>query len=162
MLRANLHEFSGGALHLHHLLAFVDVVAGGLLAVDIFTGLHRPDSGEGVPVIGSRDGDRIHAGIGERLPHVLDFLGLLEATLGKGRLRDFARGLVHVAQHGDPRLRQVRVLIQVIRAASAESDDGDVDLVVCAPNAGGGGGRNGTEKESTGLGICHCETPLIR
>ena len=115
-----------------------------------------------MPVIGSRNGDGIHAGVGERLPHVLEFLGLLEPALGKGRLRDFARGLVHVAQYGDTRLGQVRVLVQVIRAASTESDDGDVDLVVCAPYAGGGGGCNGAEKESAGLRICHCETPLMR
>src|SRR5260370_16608392 len=51
MLRANLHEFSGGALHLHHLLAFVDVVAGGLLALHIFTRLPPPHTGHGRPII---------------------------------------------------------------------------------------------------------------
>src|ERR1035437_5889536 len=116
-----------GALHLHHLLAFVDVVAGGLLAVDVFAGFHGPDGGEGVPVIGSGDGHRLYGGIGKHRAHVLEFLGLLAGVLHQGRLRDLAGGLIHIAKSDDLGFWQARVNVEVIGTPAAETDDADVD-----------------------------------
>src|ERR1019366_7347015 len=47
------------------------------------------------------------------------------------------------------------VQIEVIGTPAANPDDADVDLIVCAPNAGGGGCRDGAEKEPAGFRIGH-------
>ena len=39
--------------------AFPDVVRYRLLDVDVLAGLHRPDRGQRVPVVGGGDGDRV-------------------------------------------------------------------------------------------------------
>ena len=78
MLRSHLHDALGLALHLDHPHAFVDVVAGGLFAVDVLARLHRPDSGERVPVVRSRNRNRLHLRIGEHLPHIFEFRGFFQ------------------------------------------------------------------------------------
>ena len=55
---------------LHELRAFPDIVGDGLFDIDILAGLHRPDRGQSVPVIGGRDRDRVDVLVLEDAPHV--------------------------------------------------------------------------------------------
>jgi len=153
VLRTDLHHLLGVLLHLHHLLAFIDVVAGRLFAVDVLTGLHGPYGGQRVPVIRRRDGHSVYAGICEGLAHIFKLFGLLAGVLQQGGVGDFAGGLVHVAYRCDARLGQPRVRIQVIGTATTDTYDGYIDLVIRAPNTGGSGGCHGAKKKSAGSRI---------
>ena len=159
MLRAHLHDALGLALHLDHAHAFVDVVAGGLFAVDVLAGLHGPDGGERVPVVGSGDGDGLDAGVGEHLPHVFEFEGLFLVLSGERCLRLFAGGLVDVAQADDLRLGQAGIDAEVVAAPAAEAHDADVHFIICAPDANRRGSGEGSEEKPASCWIGHYETP---
>src|SRR5207245_2668655 len=58
-LRAGLDDFAILARGFDRLAPFPDVVRNGLFHVNILAHLHRPDSGERVPVIGRCDGDGV-------------------------------------------------------------------------------------------------------
>ena len=49
---------------------FAHVVADRLLDVNVFTGLHGPDRGQGVPVVSGGDGDRVNLLVLEDAPHI--------------------------------------------------------------------------------------------
>src|SRR5207253_10587248 len=67
-LRAVLDDAVVLAGRLERDRAFMDVVAGRLLDVDVLAGLAGPDRHEGVPVVGRRDGDGVKVLVVERLP----------------------------------------------------------------------------------------------
>ena len=144
-LRPDLHHAAGLARHFDHALAFVDVVAGGLFAIDVLAGLAGPDGGERVPVVGRGDGDRVHVLVGEELAHVVVALGLFPGQLFGGGLSGFERGLVDVAQRHDARVGQGGVALDVIVAASADADDADVEFVIGAEHAAQG--KCGTRRD---------------
>ena len=115
--------------------AFADVVADRLLDVDVLAGLHGPDRGQGVPVVGRGDGDDVDGLVVEHGPQVLDRLRgrtpLLDELGG-----DFRRAVaVGIADVGDLAVRQAGQFLRVLLAADAAADDGRGDLVV------GGDGR---------------------
>ena len=160
VLRTDLHDALGFIGHLRHPQAFMDVVAGRLFAVDVLARLTGPDGGQCVPVVGGGDGNGVDAGIGEQLTHVLDVLDLLAAgDLLEGGLGLLAGSPVDVAEPGDARVGQARVGVQMTGAAAAKSYDGDVDLVVGAPNARCGGGGHRAEKKPAGSWIRHRQSP---
>src|SRR5207344_1634196 len=73
-LLADLHHAAVLARGGDDLLAFENVVARRLLAIDVLARLDGPDGGEHVPVIRRGDGDRVDALILEGLAHVyVDF-----------------------------------------------------------------------------------------
>ena len=137
-LRPDLHHAARFARHFDHALALVDVVAGGLFAVDVLARLAGPDGGKRVPVVGGGDGDRVHILVREKLAHVVVTLGLFPGQLLGGGLSGFERGLVDVAQRHDTRIRQRGVALDVIVAASADADDADVEFVIGAEHTAQG------------------------
>src|ERR1039457_6859044 len=147
-LRTDLHHAAGFAGHFDYAFAVVDVVTGGLFAVDILAGLAGPDGGERVPVVGGGDGDGVDFFIGEELAHIVVALGLCSGQLLGGGLSGFKRGLVDVAEGYDARVGQGGVTSDVIVAASPDAHDADVDFVVGAEHAAEGKCGTGREKRS--------------
>src|SRR5262245_10843732 len=95
---ANAVEFAGG---LDDAAAFADVVADRLLDVNVLAGLHGPDGGQGVPVVGRGNADGVNRLVFENLADVLDVFGgeaLLLLGVGHGRADD---ALINVADGGD-------------------------------------------------------------
>src|SRR5258708_26773859 len=134
----------------------MDVVAGGLFAIDVLACFAGPDGGEGMPVVGSSDGDSVHTGVGEYLTHVFEFLGFFAGVAHESRLCFFASGLIDIAQTGDAGAGEVRINIEVRAAPTAQADDGEVDPVIGAPDASGGSGGGCTEKKPACIRTGHC------
>ncbi len=130
-LRADLHHPAVLACGGDHLLAFENVVACGLLDIDVLAGLAGPDGRERVPVIGDGHGDGLHRFIVEDLAHIGVALGCFAGELLDQRLAAFEGRLVNVAERDDVGVGKLRVDVHVILAASAEADDGDIDFVIC-------------------------------
>ena len=129
-LHADLHHAVVFARGVHHLLAFENVVAGRLLAIHVFARLAGPDGGQRMPVIGRGDGDRVDVLVVVKLPQILIDFGLF-ASLVLDHL-GAALGLrgIHIAECGDARARQLQIGLDVVLAAPADSDDGDVHFIV--------------------------------
>ena len=136
--------------------SFRDVVADGLLDVDVLASLHRPDAAEGVPVVGSCRADDVHRRIAERLSHVADEFRH-ESLLGGHLFTPVATDLlirVHqVQQHGSLVSQEPA---DVIPAPTSQTDDRDAQLavgVLCASNArserSGGDRSERTGQEAT-------------
>src|SRR5882762_8546644 len=143
-LHADLHHAVVFARRLHHLAAFPDFVAGGLLDVNVFAGLAGPDGGEGMPVIARGDGDRVDIFVFEKLADVLiSFLRLVTGELVSEGYGALDLRLVDIANTGNARLRQFGVAGDVVAAAAAYADHGDVDAIVGAPRGHAGGHGNG-------------------
>src|SRR5262249_8653736 len=66
---------------LDQLRTFPNIVGDGLLYVDVLAGLHRPNGGEGVPMVWRGDGDRVDFFIVENAAHVRFDLGMLPGFL---------------------------------------------------------------------------------
>src|SRR5579872_3514978 len=162
MLRSHLHDALGIALRLDHPHAFVDVVAGGFLAIDILAGFHCPDRRERVPVVWSSNGNRLDLGVGEHLPHIFEFRGFIQVLPRECRLGPFACGLVDVAYSHDLSLGQTAISIKMIAAAASEAYDAYVDLVICAPDTSRRRSGERAEKESPSFQIRHQKTPFSR
>jgi hypothetical protein len=135
VLRPDLQHAFRLARHLQHLLAFLDVVAGRLLAIDVLARLHRPDRRQRVPVIRRRDRYRFDRRIRERLAHVLELFRLLAGILQQRGIGLLARRLIDIANPGYARLGHLRINGEVVRTAASKADDADVHLIVRAPNA---------------------------
>ena len=88
--------------------------------------------------------------VGEHIAHILKLFGFFACILNQARLSHFAGCLVHIAQARDARTRQMGIDVEMARPAATQSDDGNVNLVVGAPNAGGGRRRGRAEKEPAG------------
>ena len=56
----------------------------------------------------------------------------------------------------------LRIGVQMIGAAAAESDDADVDLFVRAPDARRRGSRGRAEEKPAGSRMRHCDSPCFR
>ena len=82
-------------------VAFPDVVGHRLLDIHILAGLHGPDRGEGVPVIGGRDGHRVDVLVVEHAAHVGFDLGALSGLFKDGGSRGLGAAAVHIHQGGD-------------------------------------------------------------
>jgi len=74
-LHAHLHDALVLAGRFDHLAPLEDVVAGGLLDVDVLAGLEGPDGPQGVPVVAGGDRNRVDLLVLEHLPEVLVDLG---------------------------------------------------------------------------------------
>src|SRR5438445_686400 len=69
-LRAHLDHALGLALRVYQQLAFARVVAARLLHVDMLAGRHREDGGGRMPVVGSRDDERVDRFVVERATEI--------------------------------------------------------------------------------------------
>ncbi len=119
----------------------------GLLHVDIFAGLTRPDSGERVPVIGQWHGDGVDVLVGEDCLHVAEAAGF--AATGLFHLGDatLERGLVDIAESGDLAVRNAGVHLHVRTTAAPQADDTDLHAVIGTHHPYGLGSGEGGEKK---------------
>ena len=147
LLGAHLDELAGLVAGGDDHGAFGGVVAAGLLDVDVLAGLYAGDGHGGVPVVGRGDGDGVDIVGGEDLAEVL--LGLwsvAQVFLGAVGvlLEDVALDITDV---GDLCVFSVGLEGgEMGVGAAVEADDGEVDAVVGAEDAGvaaGGGGEGG-------------------
>ena len=113
-----------------HRLALGDVVADGLLAVDVLAGHHGVDRRQGVPVVGRGDDDGVDVLAVEQLAIVLDGLGVdapgllhLRGGLGGVAVVDVGRG-----DELDLLVREEG--LHHVVAAVARADQGEPDLLV--------------------------------
>src|SRR5262249_1142496 len=129
-------ELPGGSQHDR---AFLDVVAGRLLAVHVLAVLHGPDGHQGVPVVRGGDGDDVDVLV---LDHPADVLLVLRGFPLRRfdplhRVADDC--LVAVAHDGD---LGVDVPVgepgDVAHAPAVDADDGDPQPVVGGAGPGGG------------------------
>lgn len=143
--------FAGG---FDELDAFEDVMGDGLFDVDVFAGLHGPDGGEGVPVVGGGDGDGVDGFVIEGAAHVGmnkgTFAGFGEDFLGGG----FGAGTVDFDEGGDFEVGYGEEFGDVGGAAAADADDGDAQTIV-GLSPGLGGRRGGGDEKGTTVRRCH-------
>ena len=128
--------------------AFEDVVRDRLFDVNIFAGLHGPDGGEGMPMVGGGDGDGVDGFVIESAAHV----GVEEgsfASFGEDFLRGcFGAGAIDFDEGGDFEIGHGEEFVDMSRATRSDADNGDAEAVVgLGPGLGGGGG--GDEERAT-------------
>ena len=104
--------------------AFANVVAHRLFDVDILAGLHGPDGGQRMPMVGSRDDDEVDGFVVEDGPQILSifwfvprqaFFDLLAAGVADFR--------VDVADEGDLNVGALEQLADVLVAAAVAAED---------------------------------------
>ena len=129
--------------------AFPHRVGRRLLDVHVLAGLHRPDGGERVPVIGDRDDDRVDVLVVERAAEVLDESGLERRDLREHLLvvdARFGEVRVDVAQRLDLDVLQLREASLERIALSANADAGRDDAIVRSENAVADARRRGKRR----------------
>ena len=115
-----------------HPLAFKDVVAGGLFAVNVLPGFDAPDGGERVPVVRSGHRHRVDIFVFKKLPHVRIHLRFVPLKLFDAGCGAFGLRLVHIAYGRDVRILLAADHAQMSGAASAHSDNGYIDPIIRA------------------------------
>ena len=109
----------------HDAAAFADVVADRLFDVNVFAGLHGPDGGERVPVVGRGDGNRVDILVIDDFADVLFIPGsgaLLLLGDGHGLVDD---GRIRVADDRDETVVFAGEAFDVANAATVNADDCD-------------------------------------
>ena len=153
-LVAHLHDALVFARGGDHQFAFAQVVAAGLLDIDVFAGRAGEDGGGRVPVIGRGNGNGVHVGIIQDAAEVFHALGLSLLLLGDGSDAFLDSAAVHVADVANLGVGQGQITGDVGHPAAVAADDGDHDLLV---RALGGAQRDGaaqsgqTRGENRGL-----------
>ncbi len=138
-LHAHLHHAIVFARRLQHLLAFEDVVGGGLFYVHILASLAGPDGRQRVPVVGRGDGDCIDILIFIKLAQILVILWI--APVGLVHELPCALGLrcIDVAHCRHASFGNAKVLPHVRCAAAAHAHHRHVDFFVRAQHWQGHG-----------------------
>ena len=103
----------------NHLLALERVMAGWLLAISVLAGLHRPNCGQGVPMVRRRDRDGVDVFVFEHLSHIAVLFGFGSLFTRDRRLRLLQRRLIHVAQARDVSAGQLQIFAQMVATATA-------------------------------------------
>jgi hypothetical protein len=144
LLAAGLDHAPVVARGLDHAAALLDGVRQRLFAVDVFAGLAGQDGGDGVPVVGSRDEDRVDilaiqdaAEIGVALGRPADLLD---------RLREHR--LEHIGHRGDLDARRAQAHLHFIKAPRSRTDLADDNPVVGPQDPARRQGRSALEKLS--------------
>jgi hypothetical protein len=117
--------------------ALPPVMGAGLLNVNVLPGLASPDSHQGVPVVGSGDGNSVERRVFQHFPNV--GVGLRRRQRHAIHIRQ-APGqniLVHITDRGNFHVRQPRVFLHMREPLSPDSADADPDAVVRAENPSG-------------------------
>ena len=130
-LGAGLDDAVVLARELDNAAPFADVVRNRLLDVHILAGLDGPDRGQGVPVVGSGDGHRVHVLALEQLPDVR--VGL-DGPTPVGKLPGAAgqHVAVAIAQRGQAGALRLAQRANVAAALPMEADHSHPDIVVGA------------------------------
>lgn len=123
--------------------AFENVVRYRLLDVDVFASLHGPDGGEGMPMVGGRDGDSVDGFVIEDAAHVGLDAGSLSGALEDGLGGSFSAGTIDFDEGGDFDVGDREQLFDVSGSAGADADDCDAEAVIrLRPGLGGSGGSD--------------------
>jgi hypothetical protein len=127
---------------LHHALVFAgggddefalaQVVAAGLLDIDMLAGGAGEDGGGRVPVIRRGNGNGVHVGIIQDAAKVLHSLWRALLLFGDGSYAFLDGPAVHVTDVANLGVRQSQIAGDMIHPAAIATDDGDHDLLVRA------------------------------
>ena len=132
---------------LDELSAFPYVVGDGLFNVSVFAGLHGPNGGQGVPVIGGGDGDRVDVLVLEDATHIGFELGAFAGPLKDGRGGGFGAAAVDIDNSGDFDVGNGENFTDMRGAPRADTyDDGEADAIIRAGPGLRSGGRGGDKK----------------
>ena len=112
--------------------AFPDVVRDGLFDVNVLAGLHRPDRGQRVPVVGGGDRDRVDLFVFEDAAHVGVDLRPLAGLLKNHGGGLFRAPAIDIDKRGDLDIGHGKNLFDMRRPARSDADDGDAYAIVGA------------------------------
>lgn len=125
LLRADLADDVVFARGFHDLVAFPLAVREGFFDVNVLAGLHRPDARQAVPVVTRGNVNGVDGGIVEDFAHVAVADGTRYA--GRGRCENI---FVHVRECAEVHVAHLAVAVQMVAAAPADADPGDVDFFI--------------------------------
>ena len=120
-LRAELEHCAGLPLDGGENLRLAGGHADGLLEVEGLAGLHGPDAGEDMPVVGRRHDDAVDVRVAERVADVVELLRLVAAYALHLACGVCARGGVHVAHSRDLGVLHLAHAAHHLVAASARA-----------------------------------------
>ena len=129
----NALEMPGRA---QHGLGFHETVRNGLLAIDVLARLAGGNEGDGMPVIGCADNDRVDVLLLQQLAEVLDLLGRRPASVDDIGCRVVQVRCVHVADGGHFDPLEPHQLLLVCPAHAAAADQAEHDPVIGATALG--------------------------
>ena len=131
-LRARLANLIGVPGHLDHAPAFADIVADGLFDIDVLAGLHRPDGGQSVPMVGRGDADDMDGFVVHDAAQVLHIARRASLGLGGRCVAGPMTSGIGVANMGDDAVVAAREARDMIHAAAAHADDRHVEPAIGA------------------------------
>ena len=130
-----------------------NIVADGLLDIDILAVLHGPDRCQRVPMVGSGDGDGVDLFHREQIANILYRFGPGLALLFDEVGRFWDDGSVGIAKRDDLDVVAAEVAPNVVHSAAMHTDDGDMDLIV-GGDAAAGSTRGGGSLRNSQTGHC--------
>jgi hypothetical protein len=143
LLGAELHHPVVFPRRLHHDPAFPDVVTERFFHINILASLAGLDGGNGVPMIGRGNYDRIHVFEFEQLAVILEDPEFRQGLLGTVEL--LLRG-VGAGDHAH--VVHFHELFKMIKTASTQADEAEPDFFIGAQHLEGGrGGERGAESQ---------------
>jgi hypothetical protein len=137
---------------LDELSAFPYVVRDGLFNVSVFAGLHGPNGGQSVPVIGGGYGDRVDILVLEDATHIGFELGAFAGPLKDGRGGGFGAAAVDVDNCSDFDVGDRENFADMRGSPRADTYDGEVNAIIRAGPGLRSGGR-GRDKKVTAVHI---------
>jgi len=105
--------------------AFVNIVTDRLFDEAVFSGLHGPDSGQGVPMVRCGTGHNVDRLVFENFPHIGDRLGPGSLNFFDVGTTSFGQGTVRFANEADFCAFILGEKIDVVAAATACPDEHD-------------------------------------
>src|SRR5947208_7652755 len=126
--------------------AFPHVVRNGLFHVDVFAGLHGPDRGQCVPMVGGGDGDRIDVLVLEDTAHVGLDLRLFPGLLKNSGSRRFGAAAVDIDNGGDFDVGDRGDFADMRGAPGTNTDNAKANAIARAGPGLGCGGRSPDEE----------------
>ena len=142
----------------NQLLAFPQVMAARLLDVNVLPGLESPDSDQGMPVIGRRNGERVNGGVFQKFAHLSVSLRGRQAHPVHVREAPLHDVFIHIAHGHDLHVRHARVFLDVLKAHSPQPADSNTDAVVGAKDPLRFGNKADSRQSRTGPFFDRCLT----
>ena len=127
--------------------AFVDIVANRLFDVSIFAGLHGPNAGQCVPMVGCGRADHVDRAVVKRATHVANWFRSQALLLFDIVAAAIGHSLIHVDDDSNLRPFVLQELADVFPTAAVDSNNSNPQLFV---------GRNSRAADGRGCHKCCC------
>ncbi len=153
-LRALLDDAAVFPRRLDQLAALEDIVAAGLLHVDVLARLARPNRLQRVPMVRRGDGNGVQVLVVEHFPKVLEALGRIAAVVLDPPAPRGEQPAVGIDQVGDLDALDVAVRVDVFLSPAVDAGDGDAHPAAGAQHPAGrlgaGDGEGGGKAAGSG------------